>query len=824
MTEKPTYEELEKRVAQLERQVDPHHTEKLQYPPDMLSVLMAAFQYIPLCQTFEDAARQIFDQCKRLTGARSGYVALVSENGEKNEVLFLDAGGMPCDVDPDLPMPIRGLRETAYKTNNVVFDNAFPESPWMKYLPEKHVRLDNVLFAPLTIEHKPVGVIGIANKPGGFNEQDVHISKILGDLAAVALTYAKAQSQLKNSEKLFKTIFDQAAVGIAQVTPDGRFISVNAKFADITGYAKDELTGMHFDEMTYPEDLNKESEMIGRVLKGETDAFEIEKRYIHKHGHPVWVRLYSNVVRDEKDNIQYAVASIVDITHRKQTEKKLKTAHEKMLTILNGIDSTVYVADFDTYEILFMNKKMITDFGGDKTGGICFKEFRKNTAVCDVCTNKRLIDENGRPAGVCTWHDQNPVTGRFYINHDRAVEWVDGRLVRLQVATDITDLKKMEARLMQAQKLESIGSLAGGIAHDFNNLLFPIVGISEMMLDEFAPGSPEHYDAQQICKAGNRGRALVQQILSFSRQSEQHLTPVHIQKILKEVFKLCRATIPADIPIARDIQTDCRPVLADPTRIHQIAMNLITNAYHAVEPTGGSISIQLKEITYSQNDTHADQLESGAYAMLTVSDTGTGIDPAILDKIFDPYFTTKEKGRGTGLGLATVYGIVKAHGGDIRVYSEVGEGACFHVYLPVLEKPETMDTQKQRQTIPKGTEHILLVDDEPSIVHLEKQMLERLGYRITSFTGSKDALAAFETDPSRFDLVITDMHMPELTGVQLAKKMIAVRPALSVILCTGFSESIDKEKTEDMGIKGLLMKPVGMMDLAHKVREVIDKG
>jgi PAS domain S-box-containing protein len=401
------------------------------------------------------------------------------------------------------------------------------------------------------------------------------------------------------------------------------------------------------------------------------------------------------------------------------------------------------------------------------------------------------------------------------------IQW-DQKPAALCFMTDITERKQMKTRLMQAQKLESIGSLAGGIAHDFNNLLFPIVGLSEMMLDDFPPESPYYKDVQQILKAGKRGRELVQQILSFSRQSRDQLIPVHIQKILKEALKLCRATIPADIPIIRDIQTDCRPVMADPTQIHQIVMNLVINAFHAVEPTGGTISVRLKEIFYSQADGAAHDLASGAYAMLSVTDTGTGIDPATMDKIFDPYFTTKTKGRGTGLGLATVYGIVKAHGGDIRVDSEVGEGSCFRVYLPVLEISEPLEMETQSQPLPTGTEHILLVDDEASVVHLEKQMLERLGYRTTGFTDSRDALTAFEMAPSRFELVITDMHMPELTGLQLAEKMIAVKPDLPVILCTGFSERINREQIGAMGIRDLLMKPVGIVDLAHKVREVLD--
>ncbi|MCF8074985.1 MAG: PAS domain S-box protein [Desulfotignum sp.] len=701
----PTYKDLENRVAELEHQVRQHEADTFQKPVHILSVLMEAFRYTPVCKTFEAAAKKIFYQCKRLTGARSGYVALLSENGTENDVLFLDAGGMPCDVDPDLPMPIRGLRERAYKTKEVAFDNAFSESPWMKFMPEGHVRLDNVLFAPLNIDNKTVGVIGIANKPGGFNEQDVHISKIMGDLAAVALTYARSQSQLKNSEALFRTIFEQAAVGIAQVTPDGRFTKVNARFADITGYSKDELTRMNFAEITYPEDLNTESKSIDRVLKREIDGFEIEKRYIHKSGQLVWIKLYSNVVRDEKENIQFAVASVIDITERKIAE---------------------------------------------------------------------------------------------------------------------TNREKFQEQLDQAQKMESIGSLAGGIAHDFNNLLFPIVGLSEMMLDDFPPDSPEHHDLYEIFKAGKRGRELVQQILSFSRQSEHRLILVHIQKILKEVLKLCRATIPADIPITQDIMTDCGPVMADPTQIHQIAMNLITNAFHAVEPVGGTITVTLRQVDFSHRDDPAVRLVAGCYAVLSITDTGTGIDPAVMNKIFDPYFTTKGKGRGTGLGLATVYGIVKAHGGNIRVHSEVGKGSSFDVYLPVAAKKAAMASEKQQYPLLTGTEHILLVDDEAPIVHMEKQMLERLGYRIASFTSSTDALAAFKTDSLQFDLVVTDMNMPDVNGMLLAKKLIAIRPEIPIIICTGFSERINKENVSALGIKGLLMKPLVMSDLAHKIREVLD--
>jgi two-component system, cell cycle sensor histidine kinase and response regulator CckA len=959
MNERPSYEELEKRVTELEQQVEQYRTRELKFSPEKLSVIVEAFHCTPICETFENAAKHIFDHCKLLTGATSGYVALLSEDGEENEVLFLDAGGSPCDVDPNLPMPIRGLREIAYKTKKVAYENSFPGSPWMKFMPEGHMTLENVLFAPLNIENKTVGVIGIANKPGGFNEQDVHISKSLGDLAAVALTYAKSQSQLKNSEELFRTTFDQAAVGIAQITTDGRFKRVNSKFANIIGYSNDELTMMSFDKITYPEDLNKERKIIDLVIKGEIDSFEIEKRYIHKNGHLVWIKLFSNVVRDEKNNINYAVASVIDITQQKIAETALLESEEKHRQITESMNEVFWLRSANNSEMLYVspayekvwgrscqslyeNPQSFIDSVYIEDKPAVFAEFEKymngerfdleyritrpdksirwiraqsfpvinnagdiikHTGIAmDITKRKQAEEDLDKSLSLIDAIMDSLEEGLLVVNiegnvirHNRAfsdlwkitpelesssdemlLEYVvsqlddpkaflskvtqlyespeessfdeiafsDGRVFerfsqplwqcsqitgRIWCFRNITDRKrteeqreKLQAQLNHAQKLESIGSLAGGIAHDFNNLLFPIVGLSEMMLETFPLGSPEHHDAQQICKAGNRGRELVQQILSFSRQSDYQLIPVHIQKILKEVLKLCRATIPADIEITQDIKTDCGPVMADPTQIHQIAMNLITNAYHAVEPAGGTISIRLREMYVDQKEDLVNDLLPGRYAMLTVSDTGTGIDPAIINKIFDPYFTTKKKGRGTGLGLSTVYGIVKSFSGEIRVHSGIGKGASFQIYLPILEKTADDIPEGHQQAIPTGIEHILLVDDEKPIVNLEKQMLDRLGYTITCFTSSVDALAAFKADPTRYNLVITDMSMPHLNGIQLAKGLIAVNPDIPIIICTGFSERINKGNTFDMGIKGFLMKPVTIRDLAYKVREILD--
>ena len=307
-------------------------------------------------------------------------------------------------------------------------------------------------------------------------------------------------------------------------------------------------------------------------------------------------------------------------------------------------------------------------------------------------------------------------------------------------------------------------------------------------------------------------------------QKKKKKIPIRLQPIIKEVVKLVRATIPSNIAIAERIQPDCGLVMANATQVHQIAMNLITNAFHAVEATGGRIAIQLAEIAAEGQEGMCRSLEPGRYARLTVSDTGNGIDPAAKDKIFEPYFTTKEQGKGTGLGLSTVYGIVKQHKGEVTVYSEVGEGATFNVYLPLMTRAGVPRTLEPLEKIPSGSERILLVDDEAAIVWLERQMLERLGYRVTSRVSSLEALEAFKAASDAYDLVITDMTMPNMTGDSLAKAIKAIRADIPVIICTGFSERIDPAAAADMGIRAFLMKPVAKMELARVVRSVLDGG
>ncbi len=395
-------------------------------------------------------------------------------------------------------------------------------------------------------------------------------------------------------------------------------------------------------------------------------------------------------------------------------------------------------------------------------------------------------------------------------------------LQNLQQARFIHERDQAAESLHHVQRLESIGTLAGGIAHDFNNILFPIMGYVEMMIENAPEGGRERRNLEKILEGAIRARELVRQILTFSRQTGEEIQPVRMQLILKEAFKLARSTLPSTIAIRHRIDEGCKPVMADPTQIHQVIMNLITNAYHAMHETGGELDIQLETIEAGPALSEAASLPPGLYARLTVADTGPGIPESLLDRIFEPYYTTKPKDQGTGLGLSVVYGIVKNRGGAVQVENRPGGGAVFSVFLPVKETKADARAAPATTDIPGGTEHLLMVDDEPLVVDMAKAMLERLGYRVTPETDSKAALETFRAHPDRFDLVVTDMTMPGMTGVQLAGRLREIRPDVKIVICTGFSHLMDEKKAAGYGIQGYILKPVVKSEMASVVRKALD--
>ncbi len=519
---------------------------------------------------------------------------------------------------------------------------------------------------------------------------------------------------------------------------------------------------------------------------------------------------------------------------KQKAEEALRESEKKYRLLVKNLPSIVYKG-YKDWSVEFFDSKIesLTGYNKDefntkkiKWSDIIVKEDVENAKTSFIQalkTDKSYAREYRikSKAGDLHWIQER---GQIICDNRGEIEYISG------VFFDITERKRadeerkaLEARLQQVQKMEAIGTLAGGIAHDFNNILYPIIGYTEMSIEDLPEDNIIRSNMLEVLKAAKRARNLVKQILIFSRQSELEKKPIQVLMIVKEVLMLLRASFPSTINITKNIASSS-VVKADPTQIHQMIMNLCTNAFHAMEETGGELTVTLSDVEIgSDNVDLVHELEPGVYQQLSVSDTGCGMEPAVIERIFEPYFTTKEKDKGTGMGLAATHGIVKSHNGYITVNSEPGKGTAFHVYLPVIKSQAETEELDAIEPVPIGTERILLVDDEDSIVRMEKQMLERLGYHVTARTSSPDALEAFRASPGKFDLVITDMTMPNMTGVQLSQKLLEIRYDIPIIICTGFSTKIDGEKAKAAGIRGYVMKPVVMSEIAKKIREVLDQ-
>ncbi len=809
------------------------------------------------------------------------------------------------------------------------------------------------------------------------------------------LAVLRGEDALRDSEERFRVTFEQAAVGISHVSPQGRFLRINQRLCDIWGYTREELLDLSFQEITYPDDLDRDLEKMNQVLAGEIAAYNIEKRYICKDGSVIWGNHTVALVCESSGEPKYFISVVEDISDRKWAEEEnqlnearlealLKTSQmiqdhpdkiaefaleesarltQSEIGFINflsedekSVTHAVYtketlkqcklpitlsafeISDCGLWSEAYRQRKpiIVNDYAVDHSsktdlpnGHLQLKRFmsipifEKDRVVAVAALGNKLreynqgdvrqfrlfmeglwqiinrkhaeealreseekyrtvIEANPDPVVVYDMEGKvvyfNPAFTRIFgwlledlIGKKLDVfvpkkNWPETRMmiekaligenfsgiesqrhtkeggiipVRISGSTyrdqegnpvgsvvnlrDIRKQKKMETQLQQAQKMEAIGTLAGGIAHDFNNILFPIVGYAEMMMEDIPEDSILQDSLNQMLIGTKRAMDLVKQILAFSRQTDGELKPLKIHFVVREVLKLIRSSLPSTIEIQQYIDNKCGLVMADSTQVHQLAMNLITNAYHAMEDEGGKLDVTLKEVELGADNLKDPSMIPGSYVCLTVADTGIGMDKPTLDRIFDPYFTTKEKDKGTGLGLSIVHGIVKSHGGDISVYSEPGKGTTFHAYFPLIDTK--VETRRTESIVPvqKGNERILLVDDEEQIALMEKRMLERLGYHVTERTSSVEALEAFRAAPDKFDIVISDMTMPNMTGVHLSQKLMEIRPDIPIIICTGFSKQIDEEKAKAIGIRGYVMKPVVKNELAKKIREALNQ-
>ncbi len=612
---------------------------------------------------------------------------------------------------------------------------------------------------------------------------------------------------LEPDKGIFPLIFDRVRTGMILAGDDGKLIRANDKVCQLFGYTRQELLALPIELLILPEDYRGEGELFAPAAGEEGKDWSLEKRCMGKNRNVFHTRLTIQCLRLSQEQERYFVIEVAMAPEASgESESKYRTMIESMV-------DPVHICS-QNRRIEYMNSAMIKRIGRDATGEICHRAINNLESQCTWCV---LNDLQGGKAIEKTI--VSPLDKRTYRVSNIPIHNKDGSISKLTIFKDITDhlqvvsdRTRIQSRLDQAQKMEAVGLFAGGIAHDFNNILFPIIGFTEMSMEDLPEDHPVRENLEDILSGAKRARDLVKQILSFSSQRESVQSPFTLKPIIKEALKLLRSIIPSNIEIKEELSGGKDYIFANPVEIHEIIMNLCTNAYHAMEDTGGRLTIGLTKTG-----------EGKLYSCLSIQDTGQGIPREIHKQIFDPYFTTKEQGKGSGLGLSVINSIVKKYGGKITVDSEPGAGTVFRVYFPITSDTEAVDPINRVEACLTGNERILFVDDEKIIVKLGKQLLGSLGYEVTIKTSSVDALALFKSDPDQFDLVITDMTMPIMLGTELAKRIMEIRKDIPILMCTGFSQQIDQETAQALGIRGYINKPILKSELASKVRALIDE-
>ncbi len=629
------------------------------------------------------------------------------------------------------------------------------------------------------------------------------------------------QRRRQRSEKRYQTLFNSAIDGIMVLDPNGYVLDANPAVCTSLGYSLKALRFLNLSAVLGPDSLESLPDCLAKLKQQRPISCEMSHMTRDKSMIPVEMSARSF----EFDGVPAILSMFRDISQRKQAIQALAESEQRFRAIFQQAGVGIMQCGPD-YHIQHVNDKLceILGYTREEVIGMSYREcsFPENRSETDARVikmkqekthtglwKKRLRHKSGKPIWV------RMTTSLVHSEGDY--------LYSIDVVEDITQQHKLEQQLRQAQKMESIGILAGGIAHDFNNILGSILGFTQMALLDSPPNSKTRQRMEQVFKAANLAKDLVRQILTFSRRSDDSPQVIQVAPIIKETLKFLKALLPANIEIRQDLADLDGTVMADPTQIHQVLMNLCTNGAQAMAPGGGILSVGLFRQVLGTDDARENDLAPGSYVVISVSDTGVGIESHLLDRIFEPYYTTKQIGEGTGMGLAVVHGIVKEYEGGVIVDSLPGESSIFRVYLPKTQTKK-LSLPKVAANITGGRERILFIDDNLSLLTVGREMLEHLGYQVETFSDPIQALERITKGVGNFHGVITDYTMPKMSGVALADRILELDQKIPVILSTGNSKSLNFEQLLHSGIHSILIKPLILEELAPALRTALNTG
>jgi len=637
-----------------------------------------------------------------------------------------------------------------------------------------------------------------------------------------------AEEALRESEERYRLLAENVTDVIWTRDMNLNLTYISPSVMNQQGYTIEEAKARTLEETWAPESLKYIGEVFAEELEMEKDkqkdmsrsrAVEVEVKC--KDGSTIWTEAKISFLRD-KDGEPIGIIGVTrNITERKKVEKALRESESKFRNLFDLSPQAISLTDVKSGRLVDINNKFceLTKYSKEEILGLNATEVGFYPEA-DRSKFLKELQSSGEVNGLEMEFKAKDNSVLHALMFARIIQISDVSFI-MTIFHDVTEQKRLETQLQQAHKMEAIGTLAGGIAHDFNNILSIILGNTELAMDNVPEWNPARLNLKEARTACLRAKDVVRQLLSFARKTEIKKKPTNIIPIVKESLKFLRSSISKSIEIRQNITKDVDTILADPTQIKQILINLCTNSGHAMRD-GGLLEVSLKNVKLDEDTlVKHTNLSPGRYVNLTVSDTGHGIPKEKIDRIFDPYFTTKEVGKGTGMGLSVVHGIVKGHDGHIIVESEPGKGTTFSIFFPTTEKEAVMEFEPTEK-LPTGNEKILFIDDEQSIVNMAKQMLERLGYKVDTKTSSIDALELFRSKSDQFDLIVTDMTMPSMTGDKLVKAILKIRSDMPTIICTGFSEKINGERAKEIGATGYLEKPLDKRDLAVTIRQILD--